>query len=298
MTADNMSIVPANAEPVSHELPEMHENLQSVVYVIDGLMSDQHAANIVAIWRVGALLTEIETNPDKYLTEEQRTNHVSPSSLLYQVYHKIYTPEQFSTALKLHENYPSEKAIEGLINQRCPTKPNWRMTASHVQLLITVNDQEQRKVIENRCVHEAYTTKALSVELSELHGTVKKERGPVAPKGLKQQVYDLLEHQRKFIARSEKLWLDDEGLYDTLMNSPPDKITDTIRGYLAEIAENCDKLIDVVQTHQHLGKKIAEKIAAAETESSEEEEPAVEPEDGEEDNFAAMTKRNHGTINR
>lgn len=291
MNAENVSIVPAgNVELVRHELPEMNENLQHVVYTIDELMADQHAANITAIWRIGALLTEIDTNPEKYLTPDQQTNHVSPSALLYQVYHKIYTPEQFSVAVKLHESYPSRDAINNLINQRCPARPNWRLTASHVQLLLTVNDQEQRKVIEERCVQEAYTTKALSVELSELHGTTKRERSPTAPKGLKQQIYDLLEHQRKFIARSEKLWIDDDGLYDTIMNSPTSKITDTMRGYINEVVENFEKIYDIVQTHQHLCKKVTDRLEAAEEQASEE--------NTEDDDFAAASRRTHGTINR
>jgi len=273
MQADDKAISTTSAELVHHELPEMHENLQKVIYAIDDLMAEQHAANIMAMWRVGELLNEIETNPDNYLTDEQKSRHTSPSALLFNVYSKVYTPDQFNMALRLHDNYPSRQAIDALINKRCPTKPNWRLTASHVQMLLTVADEGQRKVIEDRCATEAYTTKALAVELTELHGKdKKKERGPVAPKGLKQQVYDLLEHQRKFITRSEKLWLcDDGGLYDDLMNAAPSKLTDTIRGYMGEIAENFEKLRHLVEIQRNYCGQVFARLQNIDTDSAAEE---------------------------
>jgi predicted Rdx family selenoprotein len=277
---------------IREDLPEMHENLQRAIYTLDSLIAEQHAANIMAMWRVGELLHDIETNPDTYLTDDQKSHHVSPSALLYQVYNKIYTPEQFSTALRLHENYPSMPAITALINQRCPTRPNWRLTASHVQLLLTVSDQEQRKVIEDRCVQEAYTTKALLVELNELHGIEKKkERSPSAPKGLKQRVHDLLEHQRKFITRSEKLWVEDDGLYDAIMNAPSSKLSGTIRGYLSEVEEQFEKMRELVIQHQTLLAQVSKRLA--EIDDAEE---ATEEFDG--DAAGHSAKKHHATINR
>lgn len=275
------------------DIPELHANLVKAIYALDGLIAEQHAVNITAMWEVGNLLHDIEVNPDAYLTDAQKSQHISPAALLYRVYNKIYTPDQFSTALRLRENCPDRAAVISLINQRCPTRPNWRLTASHVQLLLTVNDQEQRKVIEERCVQEAYTTKALLVELSELHGAAKKrERKPTAPKGLKQRVYDLLEHQRKFLTRSEKLWTEEDGMYDAVMNASPDKMTDTIRGYLAEVDENFTKLQELVTIHQRLCAQVADKLAAID----EADEPAddfdAEPRD------SSAAKKHHGTINR
>jgi predicted Rdx family selenoprotein len=253
------------AELVNVGIGELHENLQRVVSRIDDLITDQHAANILAMWHVGELLAEIDNNPEKYLTEEQRSKHMSPSALLFQVFHKVYNADHFNNALRLYESYPSKPAIEGLINRRCPARPGWRVTASHVQLLLTIQDPEQRKVIEDKCAEEAYTTKALAVELNEILGIEKKkERGPAAPKGLKQRIYDLLEHQRKFITRSEKLWLEDEGLYTDIMNTSATKLTPTIRGYMTEIAENFDKLSTMIEEHQQLCKRINDNLAQME----------------------------------
>ena len=216
------------AELVNAGIGDLHENLQHIVARIDDLMTEQHAANITAMWRVGELIAEIDNNSEKYLTEEQQAKHVSPSALLFHVFHKVYTADQFNNARRLFENYATKEAIDALINRRCPARPGWRVTASHVQLLLTVQDPEQRKVIEDKCAEEAYTTKALAVELHELLGIAKKkDRSPSAPKGLKQRVYDLLDHQRKFIARSEKLWLEDDGLYTELMNTSATKLTPT-----------------------------------------------------------------------
>lgn len=266
--SDSTEMTPIVGEIVSASRPEMHENLQKVVHALDDLIAEQHAANIMAMWRVGQLLHEVDTNPENYLTPEQRSRHIAPSAILLQAYDRVYTPDQFATAIRLHESYPSEQAIHALIDKRCPTKPNWRMTASHVQLLLTVNDESQRHVIEERCVKEAYTTKALAVELSEFHGKTKRTRDPVAPKGLKQQVYDLLEHQRKFISRSERLWLEDEGLYDTLASTSASKLTPTIRGYLAEIRENFEKMQHLVERHHSLCGRIMARVEESETEDS------------------------------
>jgi hypothetical protein len=231
-------------------ITDLRNSLQSVVYRVTELITDQHAASITAMWRIGELLSEIDNEPEKYLTEEQLSNYVSPSALLLNAFNKIYTRDSFESARQLYENYPTNAAISNLINKRCPTRPTWRITASHVQLLLTVPDPDQRKVLEDRCAAEAYTTKALATELSELRGNEKKTRKLSTPKGLKQRVYDLLEHQRKFIARSEKLWLSDDGLYDALMNASPTEITETIRGYMDEIAENFYKMQELIDTHK------------------------------------------------
>jgi hypothetical protein len=238
---------------------DVNANLQRVISQIDLLITEQHAANIMAMWRIGGLINEIENNAEKYLTEEQQSQHVNPSMLLVQAFNGSYTPDHFDKARNLFESYSEPAAIEALVNLRCPARPNWRLTASHVQMLLTVADPDQRKVLEERCANEAYTTKALAVELSELTGKdKKKERSPTTPKGLKQKVYDLLEHQRKFITRSEKLWVEDDGLYDILMNSPASKLTDTLRGYFTEIVENFEKMHELVQIHQQMCQKVAE----------------------------------------
>lgn len=257
---------------------DLHENLQKVVNHIDDLVTEQHASNIMAMWRVGRLLTEIDNEPEHYLTPEQHAKHVSPSALLFHVFHKTYTPDQFNVSRQLYENYSTEEAIKALIEMRCPARPSWRVTASHVQLLLSVQDPEQRKVIEERCAQEAYTTKALSVELNEMRGEKTGTRSPSAPKGLKQRVHDLLEHQRKFISRSEKLWLEDEGLYDSLMNSSPTKITDTIRGYMEEVTANFEKLSDMVQTHQAMCQRFAAIMDAMENDEEERADSDGDPE--------------------
>lgn len=263
--ADDKELTPLTGEIVPAVMPELHENLKNVVFTIDNLMAEQHAANILSMWRVGQLLNEIDTNPEKYLTEAQRSQHIAPSALLFRVYDRVYTPDQFASAVRLHDAYPTELDIRALVDKRCPTKPNWRITASHVQLLLTVDDDNKRQVMEERCVKEAYTTKALAVELRELHGKEKKARKPAAPKGLKQRVYDLLEHQRAFISRSEKLWMADDGLYDTIAAASPTQLTDTLKGYIAEIRENFEKLADIVEKHHSVCGKILVHIQNADS---------------------------------
>jgi hypothetical protein len=246
-------------------ISDLHGNLQQVVMQVTELVTEQHAANIMAMWRIGKILTDIDNDPENYLTDEQRSNHVSPSALLLHAFNKIYTADSFNISRQLYENYPTQDAIDNLINRRCPARPTWRVTASHVQLLLTVQDPDQRKVIEDKCVSEAYTTKALAVELNEMRGEEKRAtRSPSAPKGLKQRVYDLLEHQRKFIARSEKLWIEDDGLYDALMNASTTDITETIRGYMTEVIENFHKMQEVIDTHQALCRKFEDRISADE----------------------------------
>ena len=266
----------SSVESTIIDVKQLHKNLQNVISKVTELVTEQHAANIMAMWRVGELLTEIDNNPDAYLTDAQKAQHVNPSALLFQAFHKVYTPDSFNVSRQLYENYPNKEAIQGLINLRCPARPNWRVTASHVQLLLTVSDPDQRKVLEERCATQAYTTKALAVELNEIRGEPKKtERTPSAPKGLKQRVYDLLEHQRKFITRSEKLWVEDDGLYDAIMNSPTDEITETIRGYMAEVTENFFKMQEIIDTHQALCKKFDERFNSEEDSDTE---TAAEPE--------------------
>lgn len=244
---------------ISTGFADMHENLQKVINNIDEMITEQHAANILTMWRVGEIIYDLETDPDKYLTDAQKSQHVSPFALLAGFFSKTYAPDQFNMARVLYENYPSKESISALVYARCPARPNWRITASHVQLLLAIPDKDQREVVAQRCIKEAYTTKALSVELTELRGAAKRaEKKLTAPKGLKQRVYDLLEHQRRFIARSEKLWLSDDGLYDAIMNASPTQLNATIRGYLTEIDENFEKLQEAVQDHRNMIRRVGE----------------------------------------
>lgn len=257
---------------VSAAFQDMHENLQKAISNIDEIITEQHAANILTMWRVGEIINDMETNPDKYLTDSQRSQHIQPFALMTSFFIKTYSADQFDMARVLFENYPSKDDISALINSRCPSRPNWRLTASHVQLLLSIPDPEQRKVVEQRCISEAYTTKALSVELTELRGPAKRaEKKLSTPKGLKQRIYDLLEHQRKFIARSEKLWLSDDGLYDAIMNASPTQLSETIRGYLAEVDENFEKLQEAVQDHRNMVKRVGELLDRIDAESADDE---------------------------
>lgn len=268
MSQENEIIVGQQAV-ISAAFGDMHENLQKAINHIDEMITDQHAANILTMWRVGEIINDLETSPDKYLTDSQKSKHVNPLALLADFFRKTYSVDQFDMARILYENYPSQEAVSSLVNARCPSRPNWRLTASHVQLLLSIPDKEQREVVAERCVKEAYTTKALSVELTELRGAAKRaEKKLTAPKGLKQRVYDLLEHQRKFIARSEKLWLADDGLYDTIMNSSPTQLNETIRGYLSEIDENFEKLQEAVQDHRNMIRRVSEMLEKIDAEAA------------------------------
>lgn len=268
MSQENEIIIGQRAV-ISTAFGDMHENLRQAINHIDEMITDQHAANILTMWRVGEIITDLEVNPGKYLTDSQKSKHVNPLALLADFFRKTCSVDQFDMARILYENYPSQEAVSNLVSARCPSRPNWRLTASHVQLLLSIPDKEQRDVVAARCVKEAYTTKALSVELTELRGAAKRaEKKLTAPKGLKQRVYDLLEHQRKFIARSDKLWLADAGLYDTIMNSSPTQLNETIRGYLFEIDENFEKLQEAVQDHRSMIRKVSELLEKIDAEAA------------------------------
>lgn len=260
MTIENSTdIAVTQSSIMSAAFSDMHENLRNAINNIDSMITDQHAANIITMWRIGEIIYDLEVNPENYLTDAQKSQHINPAALLSDFFRKTHAIDQFDSARALYETYPSTDEIRALVHSRCPSRPNWRLTASHVQLLISIPDPEQRKVVEQRCIKEAYTTKALAVELSELRGPAKKaERRLTAPKGLKQRIHDLLEHQRKFLGRSEKLWLADDGLYDAIMNASPSQLTETIRGYITEVDENFEKLQEAVQDHRAMIKRVNE----------------------------------------
>lgn len=268
----DITVRSAPVDVVSAAFVDMHENLQKAISHIDEMITDQHAANIMTMWRVGEIIYDLESDPDKYLTDAQKSQHLQPVSLLMNFFNKTYAPDQFDTARILYENYPTREAITGLVSARCPSRPNWRLTASHVQLLLSIPDSDQRKVVAERCVKEAYTTKALAVELTEMRGAAKRaEKKLTAPKGLKQRVYDLLDHQRKFISRSEKLWLADDGLYDAVMNASPTQLNETIRGYLTEVDENFEKLQEAVQDHRNMIRRVSELLEKLDADAANEE---------------------------
>lgn len=259
------------------------DEMQNVVSQIDQIFADVQTSSLTAFWQVGRLIVDVKNNPETYLTAEQRSAHVDGAALIFSIFAPIYTAEQLRGAVNFYERYPSEAEITRLLSLRCPDpeRPRWRLTVSHVQLLSQVADDDQRTTLENKCAEEAYTARNLALELQELRGKQKNSgRTHRAPKGLKQQLLDLLTHQRRFIGRSEKLWLneDEDNIYDDIANTPPEKFDAAIRSFLAEIEENFSRMSDLVADHVAMCRKITEMLEKIEEEGVEEDEE--EPQSG------------------
>lgn len=238
--------------------------MQKVVAQIDKLFGDAQTSSIKAYWNIGRLITEVRDDPDKYLSEEQRTAHVDGESLIMSIFAPVYSADQLRGAVNFFDKYPSETEMTRLLEMRCPDRPRWRLTASHVQLLAQIPDDTQRQAVEERCAEEAYTARALANELQELRGKKRTGAGRTheAPKGLKQQIMDLLNHQKRFITRSEHLWLNEESdnIYDDIANASPTKLDEIIRGHFAEMEENFSKLSDIIADHVAMCRKIREEV--------------------------------------
>ena len=213
------------------------------------------------------MITEVKGDPEQYLTAEQQSQHIDGASLLVSIFAPVYTAEQLRGAVTFFDKYPSEAEITRLLGMRCPDRPRWRLTTSHVQLLTQIPDDAQRSAVEEKCAEEAYTARTLANELQELRGKQKNSgRTHQSPKGLKQQIHDLLQHQRRFIARSETLWLNEkrDNIYDDIANASPSKFDVTTQGYFAEIVENFSKMSDIVADHVALCAKVQEELNSRE----------------------------------
>ena len=257
---------------------ELREELKHKVDMIGSILEKTQEDNLRAFWEVGRLITEARDNPEEYLTEEQVAAHIDAEAIIVSIFAPVYTAEQLRSAVNIFEAYPSDRELKRLLSLRCPSRPRWRITASHAQLLAQIPDDSQRAAVEVRCVEEAYNARALSLELRELRGK-KKEVGTAgrpheAPRGVKNQLADLLQHQRRFIARSEELWLNEESdnIYDELANLPPNKINETIRGYFEELKANFERMAALLGDHGSMCKKIQtrvfDKLDAAEESTS------------------------------
>lgn len=234
--------------------------LQEVVTEIDQIFGDAQVSGLTAFWRIGQLINRVKTSPETYLTPEQRASHVDGASLIISIFAPVYTAEQLRGAVNFFDKYPTESDIHRLLSLRCPDRPRWRMTISHVQLLAQVSDDDTRTTLEETCATEAYTARALATELQELRGRgAQTGRKHAAPKGLKQQLQDLLQHQKRFISRSEQIWLNEEAdsVYDTLANTPPEKIDENLRNYFTEICGNFTIMSDLLGDHIAACNKLA-----------------------------------------
>lgn len=234
--------------------------LQDVVSEIDQIFGDAQVSGLTAFWRIGQIINRVKNSPETYLTPEQRAAHVDGASLIISIFAPVYTAEQLRSAVNFFDKYPTESDIHRLLSLRCPDRPRWRMTISHVQLLAQVPDDDTRTTLEETCANEAYTARALATELQELRGRgTQTGRKHAAPKGLKQQLQDLLQHQKRFISRSEQIWLNDEAdsVYDTLANTPPEKIDENLRNYFTEICGNFTIMSDLLGDHIAACNKLA-----------------------------------------
>lgn len=249
-----------HAGEISPEVGDLTPALQRVVAQIDKIFGEAQITNIRAFWNVGRLISEVQGDPDKYLTTAQQSAHVDGEALIMSIFAPVYSAEQLRSAVMFFDRYPSETEIHRLLALRCPERPRWRLTTTHVQLLAQIPDDTQRAAIEEKCAEEAYTAKALANELQEIKGKKRPGAGRTheAPKGLKQQVADLLQHQRRFIGRSDQLWLNEESdnIYDDIANASPTKLDETVRGYFKEIEENFERLAEIIDDHRAMCRKV------------------------------------------
>lgn len=285
----------APAEESESRLAEhaMTDEMRDVVSEIDQIFGDVQVASLTAFWRVGKLITDVKNSPERYLTPEQQASHMDGASLIIAIFAPVYTAEQLRSAVMFHERYPSEADITRLLSLRNPERPRWRLTVSHVQLLSQIADEDQRTTLEERCAEEAITARNLSLELQEMRGKQKNSgRTHQAPKGLKQQLLDLLQHQRRFIGRSEKLWLSEkeDNIYDDLANAAPVRIDATVKSYFAEIRENFDRMSDMVADHVAMCRKINEEVIDRMDEDEEEQ--------GDDDDNAGARSKKRSDITR
>lgn len=242
--------------------------LRDVIDEIDQIFGDVQVAGLTSFWRIGKIIYDVRVNPEEYLTEEQQASQIDGASLIMAIFAPIYSADQLRNAVNFYEKYPSMADVNELLSLRCPDRPRWRMTISHAQMLAQVPDDDQRAILTEKCAEEAYTARNLASELQEIRGNLRPGAGRhhSAPKGLKQQMQDLLQNQRRFITRSEKLWLaeDSENFYDVVANTPPEKIDLNMRNLLAEIAENFTRMSDLVADHNVMCTRVREQLLAQE----------------------------------
>lgn len=254
---------------------ELSPALAEVVGTIDRLFSDAQSASVTAFWQIGKHISDVAQSPDDYLTEEQKSAQVDPSALLVSIFAPVYSADQLRNAESFYEKYPTERELQRLLDLRSEENPRWRLSASHVQLLTQIADDEQRAAIEEKCAEEALTAKSLASELQEIRG--KKPGGGrkhQAPKSLKNQLHDLLQHIRRFIARSESLWLGDDNVYDAFMNTSAAQREGVPQAHFDEIVELLTKLSDVVGDHVGMANKVMQAQQDGESTEEEDEEEA------------------------
>lgn len=279
---------------------DLNPNLRAVVESIDTLFSNAQTSSLQAFWHIGRHISNVAKDPDQFLTAEQKAAQIDPTNLIMAVFAPVYSAEQLRSAEAFYVKYPTDRELQRLLNMRNEDNPRWRLSASHVQLLTQIADDKQRAAVEEKCVEEALTAKALAQELHEIRG--KKSGGGrkhEAPKGLKNKLHDLLQHLRRFTARSETLWLADEGLYDQFMNTPPAKREGAPQAYFDEIAELLTKVSDVVGDHIAMVNKVLEaQQDAAESDDQEEEESSDMAANARRAAAAAAASRRKGNITR
>ena len=144
------AIATVNADSISPNqtneyLESLAPALRDVVHDVEQIFSEIQETSLRAFWRIGELINNVKSDPESYLTLAQRTAGVDAASLLIDVFAPVYTAEQLRGALSFYETYPSPGDVTRLIQLRCPNRPRWRMTVSHVQVLTQVHDPDQRE---------------------------------------------------------------------------------------------------------------------------------------------------------
>lgn len=266
-----IAVQAAATQSTIENAPELTPSMHAVATEVDRLFGEAQMAGINAFWRIGELINRVSADPETYLTEEQQAAQVEPSSLLISLFATVYAPEQLRAAEAFFNKYPTERQLTRLLSMRCPDRPAWRLTTSHIQLLTQISDDDQRAAIEEKCAEEALTAKALATELQELRGGKQSKggRGHQSPKGLKNQLYDMLQTFRRVVGRSESLWLGDDSIYDAYVNTPPSKREGVAQEYWTELGEMLTKLSDCVVDHIALYNRAMEAVQGNEEEAAE-----------------------------
>jgi hypothetical protein len=131
-----VSVRQAAAVAATETEVEMNSKLRTIVREIDGFFTDAQSASLTAFWEIGRRIARVSANPDEYLTQAQKDMRMSVRLRCWCLFLLPCIPRTSCGApRRFTRNIPSQGELDRLRDLRCPEKPHWRLSTSHVQLL-------------------------------------------------------------------------------------------------------------------------------------------------------------------
>lgn len=221
---------------------EMTPALKSVCQEMQSGLVDRAEDNLRFYHQIGKRCLEVQEHPEKYLTEQQRTQGVDPLVLM-----ENFLGSSRSTmkrSLNFAQKYDSED-LKRLFAYRNADDPKFRLHWGHVGHLLSVAEARKRISFEEQAVQNLWQPDELSKHIIAAFNGPRRSGGrPLGvPRTVPAQLSQMLNMTSLFLRRKREVWCGNKmNVFKNIIEVPREKLTTSMMKDLEKLEKQWEEM--------------------------------------------------------